>query len=63
MSDDVALLNLETGNFGLVTMRLIDDAGTGVGDLVEVTFATNVSTECSTPSRPTLGTTELPPAT
>ena len=49
ISDNIALLNLQTGNFGLLALRLTDNAGTGVGDLVEATLTTRSPTECSTP--------------
>ena len=42
----VVLLNLQTNNFDLVAMRLTDNAGTGVGDLVEVGLTTRPPAEC-----------------
>jgi hypothetical protein len=44
---NVALLKTQDAFFGLLSFRITDNAGLGVGDLVETTFATGTATQCA----------------
>jgi hypothetical protein len=50
VDDNVALLKTQDASFGeLLSFRVADNAGRGVGDLVETTFATGTASECAVP--------------